>query len=188
MHQRLGRKTFLLKEKVKHTKYTMDNLITKFKFKFTNIIINFINRKIDDYYRINNNFKFPLNHLKELDHRFICSINKAYNKQLLQTKLGNYLSENVSRKYINCLSNHNEILIKRLINEDKENKNFNIIFNKTFLECLEHFRVTKNINGLEVLENEYSNLIEELEKNEEDEEYILKFVNIIYTFDNIIYK
>ena len=168
-----------------HNKYSLDNLITKLKYKLTNIILHFINRKIDDYYGKNNIEQY---HLKKLNSYRICSMNSRLNKKLLQTTIGDYLSIDISYKYKCTTPYHNKNLIVRLINEDKEKKNFYIIFNKTFLECLEHFRGTKNINGLEGLENEYSNMIEEFEKKEEDEEYILQFINVIYTFENILYK
>ena len=94
--------------------------------------------------------------------------------------LGDYFSNDVSSKCFNVEKDYNRKLIYKLIHEDKVFEN---IFNKTILECLEHFRGTKQIDGLEGLENEYSKMIEKLQQNEEDEEYILDFINIIYTLD-----
>ena len=59
------------------------------------------------------------------------------------------------------------------------------LLNKTFLECLEHFRGTKNIKELEGLEKEYNNMINDLETRVYNEEYILEFINIIYNYENL---
>ena len=152
---------------MKH-RYCKDLILKKFEVKFIRSLRDFINTKITE---IKSKEK-----LLTINYNFI-----LYNKrQFFLTTLGDYFSNDVSSKYFNIEKDYNRKLIYKLIHEDKVFEN---IFNKTILECLEHFRGTKKINGLEGLENEYSKMIEKLQQNEEDEEYILDFINIIYTLD-----
>ena len=157
-------------------KYCKDIIMRKFKRMFSDSLQNFINKKLAELE--------SKNYLRKLSYHFLKSKNIFnYNKQLFQITLGEYFSNDVNLMYQD--KDYNRKLIKRLINEDKEKKNYKILFNKTILECLEHFRGTKKIDGLEGLEIEYSKMIKKLEKKEKDEKYILKFINIIYTFENI---
>ena len=149
-------------------KQRSDIMLKKLLAMFTKCLLNFINAKLDDK-----------NHLK------IINIRQYNIKQLFQNTLGDFFSNDISNKYVFQKKDYNKNIIKKLINKNKELEN---IFNKTILECLEHFRGTKNIGGLEGLENEYSKMIQQLEKKEYDEEYILKFIIIIYSVENILYK
>ena len=155
--------------KQKRYHYFKDNMLRKFKFMFTKSLFNFINQKLDNKI-----------HLRKLNYNFIKKVDSKHNNEILLKTLGDYFSNDVSSKCFNVEKDYNRKLIYKLIHEDKVFEN---IFNKTILECLEHIRGTKKINGLEGLENEYSKMIEKLQQNEEDEEYILDFINIIYTLD-----
>ena len=144
---------------LKKRKFYRDVIISKLFRMFRKSLLNFINQKIYDKKQLK---QFSILKFPKLS--FI-------NKQLFQKTLGDFFSTN---------DDYNKNIIKKLIIEDKEFEN---IFNKTILECLEHFRGTKNIDGLEGLENEYSKMIQRLEERGEDEEYILKFIIIIYSVE-----
>ena len=163
---------------VKKRKFYLDNMIKKFKSRFINILLKFINNKISEIYHIN---------LLRISYKFVSNIRSDFNFELLQTSIGDIFSKEISSKYKNISIDHNKNIIKRLLNEEDEKKKniFVNLLNKTFLECLDHFRGTKNIKELEGLEKEYNNMINELETRDYDEEYILEFINIIYNYENL---
>jgi len=165
-------------------KSSLNNIRKKFKTSFINILLNFINNKISEIYL--NNICKGINR-KQLIKISPLKYNVDFNKKLINLTLAEIFSNKISPRYIYS-SDFNKVLINRFINEEDLDKRKIIInlFNKTFLECLEHFRGTKYIKGLEGLENEYFNFVEHLGINEDDNDYIYEFINVIYTFEKYI--
>ena len=164
--------------------YNSANLIRKFKKLFINILIDYVNDIISKIY--SKNIGVGIKKKKIL--KITLPNNNKDNKELLHTTLGDIFSNYISKKYTFYLVNFNRNLIQMLLNEEDENKKqkFINLFNKTFLECLEHFRGTKNINGLEGLEIKYNNLINDLEKKDYNNEYIFEIINVIYNYEKFI--
>ena len=70
---------------------------------------------------------------------------------MLDKKLGDIFSQDISTKFTNYLTKHNSILIQRLLNEkdDKKRICFQKLFNITFLQCLKYFNGTEHYEELE---------------------------------------
>ena len=62
-------------------------------------------------------------------------------RNFLTKSLKEIFSAKISSKYTSFLPNHNEIIIKRALNDKDENKReiFNKLFNLTFIDCLKKF-------------------------------------------------
>ena len=111
-----------------------------------------------------------------------------YNKELLTKTLGEIFSENISNRYSNYSKQHNQSLIKELINEDNFVKRFYFqkLFSLTFLQCLKHFRGEETIQELEGMKL-FNDIKYEL-NNDDDDDYIRTVEIYIKTYENIIYR
>ena len=173
-------------KKVKHDKYSNDNILKKCKHIVLSNIMKFINKKISSIYKCkmqNNNFNKKLLTINKSQ---ISNTNILYNRNFLYKKISDILSDNISKKYSHYPQEHNKILIEELKNdEDKFNKKyFNKLFNLTFNECLGHFIGKKEIEELNGM-NCFEDVKETLEG---DKEYIDLIKYYLENFENIIYK
>ena len=111
-------------------------------------------------------------------------IDKPYNIRLLNTTLENiltgelYFKNGKKRKF-----QKNIILIKKIY--DKNIISIINIINEKFLEVLEHFRNTKYIPELQGFELYFCNIIEKLEHEGKNKEYIVSFINTLKDFEYI---
>jgi hypothetical protein len=102
----------------------------------------------------------------------------------LDKTLGDIFSENISSRYTTYPPNHNNILIKELLNDKDESKNtyFKKLFSLTFSDCLKHFRgsqIKEELEGLKGFDNinsEFGN----------DEDYIKIIKYYIMNYEDII--
>ena len=80
-----------------------------------------------------------------------------YNRNFLYKTIGDIFSVNISTKYTSYPLNHNEYIIKLLMNEkDNDKRNyFTQLFNLTFLDALKHYRGSDEIDILKGL-NDFS--------------------------------
>jgi len=62
-------------------------------------------------------------------------------RKFVKKTLSEIFSVGISRKYTSFLSNHNEIVIKRILNDKDEDKRkkFEKLFSLTFIDCLKKF-------------------------------------------------
>ena len=93
-------------------------------------------------------------------------------------------SENLSLRCSKYKIDHNKNLINELLNEKDKIKQifFNDLFSLTFLDCINHFRGSKNIYCLEGLPN-YNEICQNLNG---DDDYKESFKCYIDNFENII--
>ena len=96
--------------------------------------------------------------------------NVEFNQLFLNKTLKEILSQKITRRIKFYKEDHNKELINQLIEEKKEE--FENLFNLTFVECIEHFAGTKQIeelNGLTL----FSELKEQIVKKykEDGESY-----------------
>ena len=175
-------------------KYSTDNLPRKIKTIAFELIFKFCNKKIEEIY--NNNILNGINikTLKKISYNQIKKMSADYNKILLNKKIKEIFSVDISKKYTDFPPSHNKNLINLLLNEeDKEKKiQFNNLFNKTFKECLEQIRGDKNHEGLEGLEEayiEYKNKeIISLEENDNSREYRNKFEEMLKNYEESFFN
>ena len=180
----LGRKKKLEHIKGKHNKFSDDNLRRKVKHLVIRSIMNYINAKIEFLYngKIGNNIyikKFlTLNKMQK------SNATVDYNKNFLNKKIGNILSDNISKKYTIHKEDHNKSLVNYLINEKDINKKlfFNNFFNLTFLQCLKHYsgeKPIKELEGAKCFNDDKKTL-------EEDEDYIPNLEDYIKNYEEKI--
>lgn len=151
-----GRKKNDSNEYRKHNKYCEDNIIRKIKANIVSILMKYINSYIYIIYngKIGKGI-FRKELLKLSQNQIIESKN---NNEFLFKTLKEIFSQDISTKYNNYQRNHNQWLIKRLLEENDldKKKNFECLFNLTFLDCLQHIRGTKIspiLKGVELLDD-----------------------------------
>ena len=167
-----------------HNKYTSDNIIRKCKTVMINILFNFINKTIKDIYKKGYENSLKPKKLMKMNQSQIISSSVKYNKSFLNKNLKDIFSEDLSTRCRNFKVDHNKNLINELLNEKDEIRRlfFTDLFSLTFLDCIEHFRGSKNIYCLEGLPN-YNEISEKLNG---DEDYKESFRCYIDNFESII--
>jgi arginyl-tRNA--protein-N-Asp/Glu arginylyltransferase len=107
-----------------------------------------------------------------------------YDKEFINKKLSDILSNNISSKYTCYRPEHNKLLIEELLNESdiEKRKIFENIFSATFLDCLKHIRGEINIKEFDGLDS----LEKICEKFEDDNDYLKLFKYYALNFENII--
>ena len=172
-------------KKIKHDKYSNDNVIKKCKHLVLSNIMDFINLKIFSIYKgkIKSKRRFR-NQLLPINKSQKSNTNILYNRAFVNKNISDIFSDNITKKYSSYPLEHNKLLIEKLKNqEDKTNsKYFNKLFNLTFSECLNHFIGKKEIEELKGM-NLFENVIEILG---EDKEYINLIKYYLQNFENII--
>jgi hypothetical protein len=172
------RKNHINDKKSKHDKFSSDNIIRKINTKLFDSILYLLNSTIKKE-NINEIEKI---YFLKVDQKIIKNININYIKKLFKTKIKDIFSKNISKKYYNYGLDYNNILIKKIYADKKQIKTIAIL-EKTFLECLEHFRVSKFYNELNGLEKKYQTVINCLKDNGETEEYIDIFKNLMDNYE-----
>lgn len=163
----------------KHTKFCYDNMTRKFKRVFFESILNFIKSSMKKVQTSANKYVKPI--LLKIKQNFISNTNVNFNKNLIQKKLREIFSNNISSKFSNYGLDYNRKLIEKIYNEKIQTKVIDIL-EMTFLECLEHLRGSKHYEQLEGLEHAYGIVINELE-NKENEEYMGNFKEFVNRFE-----
>ena len=179
-----GKKRNNSDEKIIHNKYSEDNVLRKIKSTLLNILLEFINNKINKIYNGDIGQGIFKKKLLKNDQSQIKKVKQT--KEFLYKKLKDIFSFDISKKYTNVLSDYNKIIIKNLLNENDIKKKLIIkkIFNLTFLDCLNHFKGSKKIDVLEGLKN----MDEVCMKFEDDSEYIELFKYSINNMEDIIMR
>ena len=182
----IGRKRKdVIRDIIGHDKFSDDNLIRKVKCTLIDILSSLINKLFKKYYNNNINEKENKKELLKMNQNQIISSKTDYNRNFINKTLKEIFSYRISTKYSKYSPEHN----KNLINQVLEEKNrdikikFEIIFNLTFLDCLEHFRGTKYIKELEGM----TNLVELCNKFENEPDYTCQFKYFVNNFENIIF-
>ena len=179
-----GRKKKNSYETGNHNKYTSDNIIRKCKTVLINVLFNFINKKIKDIYKKSLENSSNTKKLMKMNQSQIINSRVKYNQSFLYKTLKEIFSENLSLRCSKYKIDHNKNLINELLNEKDKIKQifFNDLFSLTFLDCINHFRGSKNIYCLEGLPN-YNEICQNLNG---DDDYKESFKCYIDNFENII--
>ena len=124
---KLGRnsKNEINPQKNQHTKDEINNIITKIKRNVMSNIIYFINFLL----KISDNPRIKERRLNKIDQSLIIVCKKEQNLELLETKLKDLLSSEISIKYRHFDKNYNKELIDIILEEDDEN--IKDVLNKT---------------------------------------------------------
>ena len=178
-----------------HSKFAFDNLVRKIKSKLFGSILIILNKSLESNEKEKEMTPNDPQKVKKgevsyecflkPDQKIILQTNVKENLALLDSKLRDIFSENVSTKVKNFSKEYqlgyNKNFIERIKNDEKKKKT-NDILDMTFFQCMEHFRGTKKYEALAGLEKEYEKVIEELS---EDEEYLKSFEWQLNNFEDL---
>ena len=163
------------------------NIIRKCKNIVLEYTLKYLNNKIKEIYEgdigegIYKKELLDINSELKSDNR-INSIKNILNKTLKEI-----FSVNISERYTSFLSNHNEVIIKRLLNKSDINKRerFNKLFNLKFSNCLKIFIDDKNCEDFKMIEGFPKFQVIKTELNESEKylnninEFLMKFEDIL---------
>ena len=158
----------------KHTKSDSDNIIKKAKRLLFEYSIGYINSFIKQ------NTKIEIK-LLDLDYKYVDKLKKDYNLKLLNMKLKDFASLNISRKYRSIPNkNFNENLIKRILEKEKENTKIINFLNMTLNDLIDILLFKKTFNDC----IKFKGFLKGLQTivDESDEEYFSKFILFSYNF------
>ena len=183
-----GRKKAEDQTKRAHNKKSPDNIIKKIKGYFIEFLITFVNSIINK-----KEYK-----LKSLDYRkYINRLKREEDLNLLKMTVKDYLSQDISPKYIKTETDWNRIKIKAILNGDKNNQAIKFVFSMTIKDWIELFTLKKKIYDFENLKDLSLSEQEEiqskipsikkvfddiLDKNKDDS-YFTKFVFYLYNYE-----
>lgn len=154
--------------KIKHTKYSYDNLKRECKHLVIENVMKFINNKIYDVYNGNIGEGLNLKKLMKLNQKQKINADVEYNKLFLKKSLKEIFSHNITSKIVIYQADHNKKVINEILLEKKNE--FEKLFELTFIQCVEHFIGKKQIeelNGLTLFSELKENIIEKYEDDGE---------------------
>ena len=105
-------------------------------------------------------------------------------RKFINKTLKEIFSVDISKKYTSFLSNHNEVVIKKILkdNDDDKRKKFEKLFSLTFIDCLKRFVGEKTFEEFEGFPT-----FDEIKlKLNEDSEYIEKIKESLINFEDVI--
>ena len=172
-----------LNKKKQRNKNNAPKIIKNIRISVLNAIIRFINKKI----KIDLNNKIGqgicIKQFMKIDKSYLSHSKVNFDKEFLKKSLKIILSWDISPKYTNYLRSHNKELIEYLINEVQE-KNYNEIFDLSFLDCIEYIRGTKYIsilNGLETIDD-----IIKIDEQNMDKDEIDNYKTLFLNYEDIL--
>ena len=121
----------------------------------------FINIEIENTYQDIGNKSFLIKKILPINNTILSHSNCQFDKEFLNMKLKDILSQEISHKFTVYPPEKNKMLIEYLINNsEKRGEYFKELFDLTFLDCLEHIRGSKHfdiLNGLMTMEDMLNN-------------------------------
>ena len=162
---------------VKHTKSDSDNIIKKAKALFFKHSIDYINAFIKQ----NTKNKIELLYL---DYKqYVERLKKDFDLELLNSKLKDFVSLNISEKYLSITNKEfNKNIIKDILEKEKENSTIINFLNMTFNDLIDIFLFKKTFNDY----IKFGGFLEDLQTiaGKSDEEYFSKFILFSYNYEN----
>ena len=171
----------------KHDKFAYDNVTRKVKTKLFDSILVVVNASTEEVVVENpkknsKKQKIVKPFFVKIDQKIIKETKVEDNQQLFKTKLKDIFSNDVSKKYENLGLDYNKNLIQKMYEENIQKKTIKIL-ERTFLDCLKHFRGSQYYEELAGLEKEYTNVINDLKNKGETDEYIEIFKELVGRFE-----
>ena len=164
-NRKVSRKNFSNKKSKKKIETNGKNSnLKKVRLMLLNSIIRFVNKKIKKVFNNNIGKGIITKQFVNISKDKLTHSSVEYDKNYLDKKLREILSDSISGKYTNYLKNKNEELLQELINLEDKGDYFRSLFELTFLDCIEHINGNKNISLLVDFEN-----VDEIILNENDD-------------------
>ena len=215
-----GRKKKDDNTKRKNDKYRTYNIIRKIKNKIMHYLLLFINNLIKSLYtkeQINEilfelhlpqikSYETSIQVIKKIEHDIYAKQMKTEdNINFLNSKIKNYLSNNISKKFVGIPLNSNEIIISRLLQDENKKNIFKFIFEElsiddwlnifTYQIDFEHYAKSKNLLNEEQISMLSNNLIgidslmlECINDKDFNKNYFHCFIILIYNLKEYISK
>jgi hypothetical protein len=158
--------------------YSIDSLIRRAKKILFDTIMKYDNYVILKAYDNNLGNGINLKKILKINHSQIKNTNAAFNLKLLKTAQGIILSSNISTRHTNYPLDHNKQLIKKLLNEENEEKRkrFNDLFSLTLSECIKYLKGEMKCESLEGIDEFFEKEIKELDEDQEYKDLLKKLV------------
>ena len=192
VNKKVGRMLKKLKKKFKaaHNKYSEDNIIRKFKARFQDILLSYINYKHSKFMETKGKSK-KTKLLQRINPTESRKISKADNLRWFSTKLKELFSSDLSQKCSLYNSDYNRCKIENIYKNNEDLDVINIL-EKEVIVIYNLYRNNVKIDGFTTLEDDLKMLREKMEKeNEEAEEeedvelYLSNYRNIAMRLDKI---
>ena len=179
--KKVGRKPSSSIIRREHTKFSHDNILRKIKVKAFNKIIKYINSIIKKYNKEHN-----IGMLLPIVGKIHQNNGIDFNKKLLNSKLKDiFLKYEINGKFTLFKKSYNADIIKTIYEKNIEEL-INIL-EMTFLDIFIIFRNDKELNKYEGLEK-IDITIKEIQKKENDIDYICKFIDVVNNFENYYFN
>ena len=120
---------------------------------------------------------------------------KSEELKFLKMTVKDYLSQDISPKYIKSKADYNKIIINKILHDQKGDEVIDFVFNMTIKDWIELFTLQKSIYDFdnlrvsicEVIEDRVpsmSELFDEILEKNNDDIYFTKFVFYLYNYEN----
>ena len=164
-----NRKNKTFTKKNQHNKFEINNIITKIKRKAFNYSLGLINKLL----KKSKNEEIKKIKLKKIKNSIIAVCEKQQNLDLLETKLKDLLSNDISPKYTKKENeaNYNKIQIDIIL--EKGEPELKEVLNKTFYDMINLYAQEKDEQDLYVQEKEENNLYKDFRNIEDDKKKII---------------
>ena len=172
-----------LGKKRKKNYSNINTIIHKIRIIILNNIILFINNIIRIIYKNDIGYNYILKQFLKMEKESLYHSKVEFDKEFLNKKLKDILSEKISKKYTNYPPEKNKTLVESLIKDsEKGGEFFKKLFELTFLDCLKHINGDQNLeilNGLMKMDEMLK--FEKIEKDQLDsyKTYIKEYKNRI---------
>ena len=174
--------------KKRKDKYSPDKILKRVRIIAIKAILHFINEKIKSFYIKVGKGLLEMQ-FQEIDKKNLSHSNVNFDKQFLGYKLKDILSWEISNKITNKLREHNRKLLEKLLSSETYGKYFNILFEMTFLECLENIqgrRMDGVFSGLMNCRQMFKKFADE--KEIDDEDFYNNFEAILENYQEFVEK
>ena len=159
--------------------YSLHYLIRRAKKIIFDTLLKYDNDVISKVYNNNIGYGINIKKILRIKHFQIQNTNAIFNKELFKKTQGSIFSSDLSTRYTNYPSNHNKILINKLLNEENADKRkiFRDLFSQTFLECIENLIGKRKNESLKGLDKYYEKEMMNLDEEEKFKDLLKKIIN-----------
>ena len=174
--------------KKRKDKYSPDKILKRVRIIAIKAILHIINEKIKSFYIKVGKGLLEMQ-FQEIDKKNLSHSNVNFDKQFLGYKLKDILSWEISNKITNKLREHNRKLLEKLLSSETYGKYFSILFEMTFLECLENIqgrRMDGVFSGLMNCRQMFKKFADE--KEIDDEDFYNNFEAILENYQEFVEK
>jgi hypothetical protein len=174
-----NRKNKTITKKNQHSKFEKNNIIIKIKRRAFNFSLRLINKML----KKSENEDIKKIKLKKIKNSIIAVCEKQQNLDLLETKLKDLLSNDISPKYTKKenKANFNKIQIDIIL--EKGEPELKEVLNKTFYDMINLYVQEKDENNLNVQEKDENTLYKDIGNIEDDKKKIIS----LYESDGEVY-